>query len=263
MKYSDFFKYLIENSSKDEFGKEGEDWVRPGSDLEAGMEKGETNFPFGYGYPNYKPKKNDREDFEDVCHLNYIADVPYEHSSADTKKRWIALKIYIKRKYNIFYKKYQEFIDELFINNDEMPGHWGFDGLIFAKEHPGHSNIPKLLQGIEITDEDLDVVKKIEHFYYNDLMHLIHHRNDPKNELNYPLHVTLYDVTRALGGYEEGGWWYDKYTVIKSKEVRSPEEVIPVAEELYSTSSYRRDGKPCILIEKETGSQVNPPPTYS
>lgn len=261
MKYFDFFKHLRENNSSD--GKEGDDWVRPGSDLEPGMEIGATNFPKGDGYPNYKPKSNDQDDFNEVCSLEQIVDIPHEHRSSDTKKRWIALKLYIKKKYNNFYEKYKDFIDNLFIQYDELPGHWGFESLSFVKEHPNHTNVPPLLKGIEVTDEDLEIVKKIEHFYYVDLYSLIHHRDDAKNPLNYPLNVTLYDITRAFGGYEEGGWWYDKYNLINSVVVRTPEEVIPAAEKLYANIHHQRDGKPYIVIEKHKGSQLQEAPTYS
>lgn len=71
MDYKDFFKHLFEakNDSSNNNGDEGDDWVRPGSDLDPGMEIGATNFPHGSGYPNYRPKSNDTEDFEEIARV--------------------------------------------------------------------------------------------------------------------------------------------------------------------------------------------------
>lgn len=257
MKYNDFYKHLIE-------GAEGDDWVRPGSDLEPGMQIGGTNFPHGMGYPNYKPKYNDDSDFEEVAHLNYIVDVPYEHSDQDNKKRTGILYSYVKNKLPDFYKKFQSYIDKLFADYDSYGDiHNWLSGFIdLARQNPEHQNVPAELKNINITDQDIDNINKINDTYHK-LYRLIHHRNDPHNELNYPLYVSLYYITRVLGGYEEGGWWYDKYTLIESVQLRTPSDLLPTAEKLYEKIGRRIDGKPTICVEKEKGSQEKEAPGYS
>jgi hypothetical protein len=262
--YKNYYKHLTEASPFDKSpdGPEGENWVRPGSDLDPGMETGKTNFPYGNGYPNYKPKVNDAEDFEEVARIDYIVDVPDEHSSQDTKKRWSTLYNVIKRKYSDFYHKYQNFIDELFANHDYLIPSWGiYESLLFAKQHPTHGNVPTSLKNIEVTEVDIEIAKKLEDFYYNELYRLIHHRDDPQNPLNYPLFVSLYDVTRSLGGYEEGGWWYDANKLVNSIEIRKVEELVPTAEKLYGKIS-NLDGKPRIYVEKTRNSQEKGAPEY-
>jgi len=243
MKYVDFFKYLFESENNSPKGKEGEDWVRPGSDLSPGMEIGSTNFPHGSGYPNYKPKYSDDEDFEEVTRLDSVVDVPDEHAEQDTEKRKKALYAYIKNKQPEYYQKYREEIDEL-----------------YKKYVEDYSMIHWLPQ--DETKEEAQITLTIRKVY-SQLFSLIHHRSDAHNELNYPLHVSLYDVTRAFGGYEEGGWWYDKYELIDSIEIHNPSQRIPAAEELYSKIGKNMDGRPKIYIEKEKGSQEKEPPTWS
>lgn len=263
MDYKDFFKHLFE--AKKPNGDEGDDWVRPGSDLEPGMKIGGTNFPHGWGYPNYRPKHNDDEDFEETAQLDHIVDVPYEHSDQDSKKRTGVLYKYIKDKMPEFYQKFKSYIDSLFAKyKDYSTIHDLLISFIdLAKTEPSHKNVPNELKNINITDQDIENVKKI-HDTYHKLYNLIHHRDDPQNELNYPLYVSLYDITRVLGGYEEGGWWYDKYQLIKSIQIRTPSKLLPTAEELYGTIDRTLDGKPRILVEKESGSQEEEePPQWS
>jgi hypothetical protein len=262
--------HLIESDNgkkpKNPPGKEGDDWVRPGSDLDPGMETGKTNFPFGWGYPNYKPKYNDEEDFKEATNLNHIADVPYQHSEQDNKKRTVALYHYIQRKMPDFYKKYKSYIDKNFVQHDDYNEiHvWMLRFMDLTKTHPTHANVPDELKGTAVTDEDIQALHHINNMYEK-LYSLIHHRDDPQNTLNYPLYVSLYDVTRAFGGYEEGGWFYDKYELISSINIKSPSELIPTAEKLYEAIKIggNIDGKPSIVVEKERGSQSKAPPIWS
>ena len=242
MKYTDFYKYLI-NENNQSFGKEGDDYVRPGSDLDPDMEIGSTNFPHGMGYPNYKPKVDDVEDFEQTCYLDHIIDVPFEHSDEDRKKRKQALYAYIKNKQSEYYQKYREEIDDMY------------------ETYVEDSAIIRYLPHDE-TEAEKQTVVKIRKIYSH-LFSLIHHRDDATNELNFPLYVSLYDISRELGGYEEGGWWYDSYKLIDSIHVKNPTEVLPAAEKLYN-KIHNFDGKPEIVIEKEEGSQSRKErPTYS
>jgi hypothetical protein len=261
MKYTDYYKYLKETEIPK--GEEGDDWVRPGSDLEPGMSIGKTNFPYGHGYPNYRRKTNDIEDFEEVTQLNHIIDTPHEHSDQDNKKRTVMLYSYIKNKLSNFYQKYKLYIDRLFVEYDNYNDihHWFIGFMDLAKKEPSHSNVPAELKNMNITDEDIETVKRINNIYHK-LYSIIHHRDDPQNELNYPLYVSLYDITRALGGYEEGGWWYDAYELKDSIEIKNPNELLPAAEKLYNNIN-NIDGKPYIVVEKNKGSQEQSRPTYS
>lgn len=270
---SDLFKNTFEkhvsylrkklNEAKDPKGDEGDDWVRPGSDLEPGMQIGATNFPHGMGYPNYKPKFEDDEDFKEVTFLDHISDVPYQHSDQDNKKRTSALYSYIKNKKTEFYNKFRAYIDNLFAKYDNYYDiHNWFVGFInLAKKEPTHKNVPVELQGIPITEDDIITAIKLVKVYQQ-LYSLIHHRDDPQNELNYPLYVSLYDITRKLGGYDEGGWWYDSYKLINSIQIKSPSQLLPTAEKLYTEIGRNFDGKPRICVEKEQGSQIKGPPKY-
>jgi hypothetical protein len=131
-----------------------------------------------------------------------------------------------------------------------------------AKNNPSHQNVPDDLKNITVKDEDIAIIDKISEIH-DKLYSLIHHRNDPENVLNYPLFVSLYDVTRVLGGFEEGGWWYVKYELINSIEIKNPNELVPTAEKLYAEIN-NFDGKPVILVENEKGSQIiKDPPQYS
>jgi hypothetical protein len=79
--------------------------------------------------------------------------------------------------------------------------------------------------------------------------------HDGSNPQNYPAVVTLYDVTRDLGGHEEGGWWYDWKTAVKSVAVNSPEEAQAAARQLYGLIGQADlDGKPVIELEKTAGA---------
>ena len=261
MKYKDYYKYLKIVLESDE----SDDYQDSHSDVDPDFIPGQTNFPHGQGYPNYRPKSNDDEDFKEVAYLDHIDGVPYEHSKQDNKKRFTMLYNVIKRKYSDFYKKYQTFVDDLFAKNNYLPkiGNWGILGALhFTKENPTHSNVPDTLKGILVNDNDIEIAKKLETLYHNELYTLLHHRDDPTNELNYPLYVTLYDTVRAFGGHEEGGWFYDKYTIVNSVEINNPNQLLPTAEKLYANISGL-DGKPCIVVEKEKGNRIKGRPSYN
>lgn len=42
---------------------------------------------------------------------------------------------------------------------------------------------------------------------------------DPKS-----IYVSLYEIDRCYGGPEEGGWWYDRHTLLSSKKFYDEEE---------------------------------------
>ena len=47
-----------------------------------------------------------------------------------------------------------------------------------------------------------------------------------------PIYVSIYSKERAYGGPEEGGWWYDDYTLEKTKKFLDAEEAELFAERL-------------------------------
>lgn len=255
-------RFLLE-ASDEEFGEEGTDWVRPGSVLSPGMKSGATNMPYGHGYPNYKRKRDDQEDYDEIVDINYIKDTPYDHSHADDKNRTGKLYRFVKTKMPEFYEKFKDYIDSLFSRYDtyEDIHHWLIGMLFLAKEQPNHQNVSDKLKGIEITDTDIESAHKISDVYYK-LYSILHHREDPQNENNYPLYVSLYDITRRLGGYEEGGWYYDHYELKDSIQINSPSQLNDAAEKLY-IKIKGFDGKPKICVEKNKGSQIKDRPHYS
>lgn len=252
MKYKDYYN-LNENDDKDDSR----------GDVEKGMKPGLTHFPHGRGFPNYTPKDNDLDDFKEVAHLNHIIDIPLEHSETDDEKRTKALYEYIKRRQPEFYNKFKPFIDSSFEHYGDS--HGISDSFVtwfnFSINHPEHSNVPDALRG-KVTAEDINIVKKISQIHV-ELYSLIHHRDDADNQLNYPLYVSLYDITRRLGGEEEGGWWYDHCELIDSIVIRTPSEKLKCAEKLYGRIN-NFDGKPVIFVEKRQGSQEkNEIPKYN
>jgi len=51
-------------------------------------------------------------------------------------------------------------------------------------------------------------------------------------EVQKPVYVSVYEVSRNYGGPEEGGWWYDAYSLEDSKEFLNKVEAKEYAEEL-------------------------------
>lgn len=86
--------------------------------------------------------------------------------------------------------------------------------------------------------------------------------DDYEAELSFPAFVTAYDHTRAYGGPEEGGWWYDAYEPLESITVNSSEEAEQAAQKLYNDFHGSTDGKLSIDIERQKGSQVKDRPHY-
>lgn len=39
-----------------------------------------------------------------------------------------------------------------------------------------------------------------------------------------PVYVSLYEIEKCYGGPEEGGWWYDRYTLLSTKKFFDEEE---------------------------------------
>ena len=116
--------------------------------------------------------------------------------------------------------------------------------------------------GYPNVNKDYDKVVRIDHIIspeYDD-------EGDPEDQSNYPLYVTLYDISRHLGGHEEGGWWYDVNTMVKSFKVTSYVQAEKAARVLYNQISHAdMDGKPRINLERKQGimdTSTKPKPRY-
>ena len=122
---------------------------------------------------------------------------------------------------------------------------------------PGHTNFPT---GHGYPNVDRNIQKRLHLDYVSDTNA---DSNDPKN---YPLFVSAYDHVRAYGGPEEGGWWYDVYTLQGSVEVNNKEESYEIGVKLFKQYVHEADGQIEIFLEKEKGAydnSNNPPPQYS
>jgi hypothetical protein len=85
---------------------------------------------------------------------------------------------------------------------------------------------------------------------------------DGTNQLGNLFFVTAYDKTRAYGGSEEGGWYYDVYEVIKSIGVSDINKAKLVAKKFFEEFNGTTDGKLIIIGETEQGSLVRGRPRY-
>jgi len=49
-------------------------------------------------------------------------------------------------------------------------------------------------------------------------------------------YVNVYEVTRHFGGYEEGGWWFNWYSCVETKEVseENQDSIVYELEKKYS-----------------------------
>lgn len=57
--------------------------------------------------------------------------------------------------------------------------------------------------------------------------------------------VAVYEMDRAYGGPEEGGWWYDAGELVRVLRVaRSEERAYALAARINRTLRHRRDGDP-------------------
>jgi hypothetical protein len=125
----------------------------------------------------------------------------------------------------------------------------------------GHTNFPHSQGYPNLKPEDKRFLKVAKLDYVLDLEDV-----DVNDPAIYPLFVSLYDISRVLGGHEEGGWWVDYQEHIASLPVAIPGELEAKARELFKLIGRADlDGKPVIYVEKEKGgadSSKRPPPHY-
>lgn len=238
-------------------------------DVDKDFETGETNFPHGSGYPNAK------KDYDKVVHTDSI----YGVDDADMHK------------YNTTYaQKVIQYVNQHlpwvkgYFNEDNYSEHtevWGVTSAVERvisnfrhwanekEENVTRQGAPEWWSGMykkaqRIVQEFPNVMQELEKYYK--FLEFINDESpdNVENQENYPLHVTLYDVTRALGGQEEGGWWYDNNQMVKTFKVTSFAQAEKAAKLLYNEiQKADLDGQPRIVIEKKPGGENKEAPNYS
>lgn len=275
--FKKFFKLNIEDTEPED---ETPTWSDT-SDVDKDFERGSSNFPHGAAYPNRKLS------YDKVVELNSIYGVSETNVEEFSKKHLKAVYYYAK--------KHMPWL-ELY---DTETGYYGPDKLDdYIKEESSSAltalidvinrrtktfkywalvtdtemeNLKSESWRVEARQKSLDILKKypdaiaqIEKF--NQYEHFLNDEDpyNPEYELNYPLYVSLYDISRKLGGSEEGGWWYDSYDNINSYKVNNFQEAEKAAKHLYnSIGRADLDGQPTICLEKTPGSRVSTKiPTY-
>lgn len=258
-------KSLLEMKDAD-FAGDDPTWPDFG-DVDKDFERGETNFPHGSGHPNVN------KDYDKVVNINSV----YGVDDADMHK------------YNTAYTgKVIQYVNQHlpwvkgYFKEDSYSDHTEVDGVASAVERvisnfrhwaaEKEENVTK--QGAEewwlgmykrahrIVQEFPDVIQDLEKYYK--FLGFINDESpkNAENQKNYPLHVTLYDVTRLLGGNEEGGWWYNNNSAIKGYKVTSHMQAEKAARVLYNEIKQADlDGQPIIHLEKKPGSMEEDPPT--
>ena len=273
----------------------GADDIYPGSDIE-GSKIGGTSMPHGLGYPNApkKERKFDRKYIQDVVHINYIQGVSESDLDLQGKRDQVSMYNLIRTKFpwvfTVQHKKeytkdeYHYPFAELF-DNKNGGSNWlnSFSekvrdergNVVYWKAFPidqlkagaknnrhwvmRYANMLRTLKAhpdfVEVMDT---ILEAIDHLYDFSV-------ENPKNESNYPIYASLYDVTRRLGGAEEGGWWYNDEDPIQSIKVNNYKDAKKaVVQLLRMIPKADLNGKPYIILEKDEGHLGNkPPPSYS
>lgn len=204
----------------------------------ADFEVGETNYPHGDGYPN----KFLYDNYDDRMYIDFIADVPPNENEEYYIKvnNWFMDYIKNKFKHNI---EFVNKMSKLLKRNDYRSsiyeiGNWWYDTL---------------------DADDRNHVDEI----YEKLSNLTNNPSSTQESENYPLYVSLYDVTKVYMGGEEGGYWPKSYDLIKSVKVQNPKQMENTAKQLLNLiNSYDIDGKAEIYVERRKGSQIQVPKSW-
>jgi hypothetical protein len=238
-------------------------------DVDKDFEKGETNFPHGHGHPNVNSK------YDKVVQLNSIYGVDEATMQKYNNVYSQKIKAYVNQ-HLPWIKHY--FKEDNYAEQNEVWGvesavrrvidnfkHWAYeteDNITRPGAERWWYEMFKRAQAIIVANPT--VMKEIEN--YEKFLEFVDDESpeNPDNQKNYPLHVSLYDVTRALGGHEEGGWWYDNPEMIKTVKVTNLAQAEKAAKALYNEISQADlDGQPHICLEKTPGARHGPAPTYS
>lgn len=97
-------------------------------------------------------------------------------------------------------------------------------------------------------DEIIDLVIWADQFRDEKLPPLI--RNLIGSLDDYRLAIVVYELDRAYGGPEEGGWYYTAYSVVKSETIDNDDETIG---EMFERAQSRREWVASEWADKEYG----------
>ncbi len=66
-----------------------------------------------------------------------------------------------------------------------------------------------------------------------------------------PTYVNVYLIDRAYGGPEEGGWWYDTGTAIRSTQIAPNDDIVLAEAEAWCAeeNAHRRSDVSSVLSE--------------
>ena len=265
--FKNFYNFFTEDNDKPD--DETPTWPDIG-DVDKDFERGESNFPHGLAYPNRKVQYDkvvsldsiygtpqEKKGEYSIKHTKTLYDYVHQHlpwveqeynsseSLADIAKypseySYQELNAAVDRRISTFTHWLQADPKRIFAPGTET---WWHDA--YKKAHDVHQKYP-------------DAESQIEKFHQATAFFYGEDPENPENENNYPLYVTLYDISRHLGGSEEGGWWYDSYDVINGFMVNSYAEAEKAAKMLYNfIPRADLDGQPFICLEYIKGSQVN------
>lgn len=278
----------------------GEDDIWPGSDI-AGVKKGGTGFAHGQGYvgwDNRRRSKLTRRDLDKILFIDYIDGVSEEELEKFSKLAKESTYNFINKNmpwvfnYHNYGSKWEyprtpepiyPFANSF---NNEVSDDWlsYFEQKVYSElnfyTHWTTFPTEKLKNSARSNSHWIarfktarDIAKRYPTFKEDltELLQFLSKLNDAINPTKaqnpeaYPAFVTFYDMTQHLGGHEEGGWWYDDYEVIDSVQVNSYKDARKAAVRFLKMIKFGDlNGKPRIVLEKESGSKANqPPPEYS
>ena len=126
------------------------------------------------------------------------------------------------------------------------------DSIPAYSSHPTWTNAKEktkqILAAHGITDYDVETGTSPS--YERIVQKLRKHRPHPIDDVTYPSYVSAYDVTRELGGHEEGGWWYDNKTHRMSIRVKNRREALKAAIMLFKMFRGESNGLIEIYAER-------------
>ncbi|NDB86040.1 MAG: hypothetical protein EB127_25570, partial [Alphaproteobacteria bacterium] len=198
-----------------------------------GIEPGTTGMPYGAGHSNRN------KDFDKIVNLNAIHGVTDQTIQKYNTMHAAKLQAYIKQllpwiqdysQSNIFEpgQSIDEIIQDFFRSRDFFL-YWANNE---ADPNQSHQ-VKRREQALAILEKHPNALQAFDKaLQYVDYVSG-DSPNDPDNLSNYPLQVSLYDITQQLGGHEEGGWWYEVAQLIKSVKVTNPKQAEAVAKQLY------------------------------
>jgi len=229
---------LYENFILNEsYNTDGDDDTDENPSETAGFEVGETNYQHGKGYPN----KFLYDNYDDKMQIGYIVDVSEnENEEYHTNvNNWFMDHIKNNFKHNMeFVNKMEKFFKMTGYTESLYANHWWQNTL---------------------ESDDISRVNEI----YDKLLNLVNDPTSTQESENYPLYVSLYDITKVYMGEEEGGYWPTSNKLVKSIKVQNPKQMENTAKHLLNLiDSYDMDGIAKIYVERQKGSQTKTPKSW-